>query len=91
MITDLNLFAQVVFCVSASLSCCRNRSFVLVVALDESLTEHGGDVNAASQSSALILSSVMKKKWLGPISFVKRLLKNERCPHLPALFFPKDV
>lgn len=66
-------------------------AFVLAVAFEESLTEHG-DVNAASQSSALILSSVMKKKWLGPISFVKRLLKNERCPHLPALFFfPKDV
>lgn len=26
-------------------------------------------------------------KWLSPISFVKGLLKNERCPHPPSAFF----
>lgn len=39
------------------------------------------DVNAALQSnSSYSLKCSEKKKWLSPISFVKGLLKNERCP-----------
>lgn len=80
-------------------------SFSLFAYCRSQVSDWDQDVKAALQSAALILFSALKrknKKWLSPISFVKRPLRNERCPQRPppihpptptTLFFfpPKDT